>query len=454
MAAASWDVLIVGAGPGGAMCALSCARAGLRPLLLERNAAQAPRKPCIIEVEKSVFGRCGVPAPARADVVYAAKTTRIFSPSGKPAFHFRGHTACAVKIEKIAAQLLGLARDAGATTRFGVTVRGPLLEGDRVVGVAAHDRRGRNLELRARVVVDATGFDAALVRQLPLQFGMDFVDRPGDRVWAEARYYDIDAKAARAAAEAGRFSPEDMQTQIGLQGGYSVRAFMVSLERQFGYLLTGVKEDHQPPTAADLADACARDLGCFKKLRHHGHGVIRIRRAGLRLVGPGFAAIGEAGGMVIPAHGSGVASAMLAGDSLGKRLGAIYARGSDATTAALWPWAADYMRDRGAVLATYDANRRLLESINTLRDLDPLFADGVVCAEDMLGAAEAAPLSFSLRSLPGRLGGAAKHPGAALKFAAGGPKILWVGRHWQNYPQTWDEAAFRKWEAEAMTLLP
>jgi len=451
---ATWDVAIVGAGPGGAMCALSCARAGLRPLLIEKNPAGAPRRPLIIEIEKGVLERCGVRGPTAAEIAYAPRVNRIHGPSGKPAFEIREHRADAIRLEQIVTRLLGPAREAGAAMRFGATAAAPLFDGDRVAGLVVSDRRGQPSEVRARVVVDASGFDAALVRQMPARLGFDFVDRPEDRVWAEARLYEIDGPAARAAAEAGRIAPEDMHTQVGVQGGYSVRAYMVSLKKRFAYILSGVKENQGPPLAAEVADALARELGFLKRIVHHGRGVIRIRRAGLRLVSHGFAVLGEAGGMVIPAHASGAASALLAGHSLGVRLGRIFARGSEPTTAALWPSAGDWQRGRGAVLATYDANRRVLESFDALREIDPLFVSGVVRAEDLLNTTIAAPLTFAPASLPARLAGALRCPAAAAKFAAGAPKIFLVGRHWSNYPQTWDEAAYAKWAAKAMRMLP
>ena len=45
-AAPDWDVIVVGAGPGGATCAWKCAEAGLKTLLLERAATLPRYKPC------------------------------------------------------------------------------------------------------------------------------------------------------------------------------------------------------------------------------------------------------------------------------------------------------------------------------------------------------------------------------------------------------------------------
>jgi flavin-dependent dehydrogenase len=182
--------------------------------------------------------------------------------------------------------------------------------------------------------------------------------------------------------------------------------------------------------------------------------VIRVRRAGLRLVGDGFATVGEAGSMVIPAHASGIATGMFAGHALGVHLGALLRDGGDPTTAALWPWAAAYQRGRGAVLASYDANRRFFESLDPLRDVDPLFVNGVADPADVHATANASPIRLDPRSLPRRLAGAVRAPRAALGFLAGLPKIALVEHHWRRYPLAWDLDTFAAWRQTAMQLLP
>jgi 2-polyprenyl-6-methoxyphenol hydroxylase-like FAD-dependent oxidoreductase len=60
--------------------------------------------------------------------------------------------------------LAGAAAEAGADVRLGVTVTDLLFEGERVVGIAGHDRAGRRFEDRAAIVVGADGADSFVAR--------------------------------------------------------------------------------------------------------------------------------------------------------------------------------------------------------------------------------------------------------------------------------------------------
>jgi 2-polyprenyl-6-methoxyphenol hydroxylase-like FAD-dependent oxidoreductase len=60
--------------------------------------------------------------------------------------------------------LAGAAAEAGADVRLGVTATDLLFDGDRVVGIAGHDRAGRKFEDRAAIVVGADGANSFVAR--------------------------------------------------------------------------------------------------------------------------------------------------------------------------------------------------------------------------------------------------------------------------------------------------
>lgn len=252
------------------------------------------------------------------------------------------------------------------------------------------------------VIVDATGYGAALARRLPSSCGIDFSDRRDDRILAEVRTYKIDRAAAAAQAKAGDFVPEVLHHTIGRYGSFSTLSFTISLDFEMAWLLAGILDANMPPTPAEALDDLAQRFPFLKEETSRGASPIRIRRAGLRLVTDGFAVVGEAAGMVIPLQASGVTSSLLAGDSLGRHLGDILQNGGRATTETLWPWAAAYQRGRGAVLASYDANRRLLRTLDPHSEVEPLFRSGLSQPEDMYRAFGAQPLRVSAQTLPAR----------------------------------------------------
>jgi flavin-dependent dehydrogenase len=182
--------------------------------------------------------------------------------------------------------------------------------------------------------------------------------------------------------------------------------------------------------------------------------MIRIRRASLRLVGDGFATVGEAASMVVPMGASGVTSGMLAGRALGQHLGQVLKRGGLVSTKDLWPWCAAYQRGRGAVLASYDANRRVLETLDPQRELETLATSGVMTGEDMQRTFLVLPLRQSFSTLGARLRGGLRNPLLMAKLAPGFFRVMQVEAYWRRFPLRWDEPAFVAWKKTAERLLP
>lgn len=450
---APYDMLIAGAGPAGVIGALSAARAGLRVLLIEARSEADTGHTCLVEVECGVFARCDVPAPSDDELIFVQKGSYLLTPAGFPALVVMGHPLHSFQLRRVLRRFLGYAKAAGVEMLFEHTAA-PLVEGDRVAGVVLRDRRGREREIRARLVVDATGHAAALLSRLPERLGLDFVDRPEDHVLAQSRLYRLDRERAAAAAAQGRFFDGYSHHQIGTQGAYSTLGYFVSVERGVAFLLSGIQEPYTPPSNDEVLDQLADRLGFLTDEVFRGGNPIRIHRAGARLVADGFAAIGEAASMVIPSHASGIASGMLAGHSLARHAAEILRDGGAATTANLWPWLAAYQRGRGAVLATYDANRRFLQTFDPERDIEPLMRYGIMQPEDMAHTLTAEPLSISPATLPQRLWGMRKAPLTGLRFLASGPKTLLVHRHWLDFPREWNERSFADWKKLADRLLP
>ena len=162
------DVLVVGGGPGGATLAACLARRGRRVLVLERDTF--PRfhiGESLLPGSIQVFEELGLLPAIEARFLRKDGAVFIDGPSGREtryafseAFKPRHAHAYQVPRDEFDLLLLEHARASGAEARYGWTVERMLLENDRAVGVVARDPEGRQHEIRARLVVDATGRDA------------------------------------------------------------------------------------------------------------------------------------------------------------------------------------------------------------------------------------------------------------------------------------------------------
>ncbi|MBN1945170.1 MAG: NAD(P)/FAD-dependent oxidoreductase [Bradymonadales bacterium] len=452
--AIDFDVIVVGGGTAGTLCARSCARFGLRTALLERLPQERYGYPFVIEAERTAFHACQVPLPSGEEVAYDCHDIRVFANNGRFAFGISRPNTIAVRLGLTMRRFARYARQERVKVLWGTSAEAPLMDGTVVRGVSYTNTRLQSGELTARAVVDASGYRATLVKRLPGDCGIDFVDRPQDRVLAENRIYRIDRQAARQGAAESKFPPETVSTYVGMAGPYSTEMSLVSPSKGFAYILAGVKVEQSPPTPADLIERWKKRVGCCTEQVEGGGGVIRIRRPSLRLVCDGFAAVGEAASTVIPMHGSGVSSAMLTGHTLGIHLGELLSRGGSATTDTLWPWAASFQRGRGKVLAYYDALRRIVERFARPEEIRAMLLSGIMRGEDMLASSIPEISRPSLTSLPQRALALLRHPLMAARLAARIPTVLSVGPWWSTYPTTWDAGRFQIWKKGAERLLP
>ena len=171
----TYDAIVIGGGPAGATTATVLAQHGRRVLLLERE--RFPRYhigESLMPYTWFSFERLGVlewlkrsGSPRKHSVQFVSTNGMVSQP-----FYFfetiKHECASTWQIRRsdFDAMMLENAAAKGAEIRQGVAVRDVLMDGDRVVGVAADVAGGGRETHRARVVVDATGRDTLLASRL------------------------------------------------------------------------------------------------------------------------------------------------------------------------------------------------------------------------------------------------------------------------------------------------
>jgi geranylgeranyl reductase family protein len=300
------EVLVAGAGPAGAVAALRLARAGVRVVMIERDAL--PRqKPCGGGISTRVLRRFPWLSEALATIpAHAVSSLYLEGPSGE-VFRTQADGPVVILIRRIEfdAMLAGLAVRAGAELLAPAAIAQARQDAD---GVTLRTRDGR--ELRAPMVIAADGVNSVIARRL----GMN----PG---WPPARLA-LDMMEETPVASLRAAEPDTLSVFYGYGGAHGYAYIFPKREHVnvgIGYALPYFKE-RVDLTPYDLQQTFVGDLRARGLLdgtsqrRHFTPFLIPIGGPLRRAAAGRVLLAGDAGGFVNGFSAEGIYYAMVTGE--------------------------------------------------------------------------------------------------------------------------------------------
>ncbi len=447
-------MIVVGAGTGGCLAAKTTAEAGLKVCLIERKKREEiGEKICGDAMGEHHLKNLGLEKPQNGELEKRIEGIKIYSPDLETVFTIAHEDFVGYLLNRrlFGQWLLTMALDEGAILLDSTQCLEPTIEKGFVTGVSAKNlKTGKNVQLRGKVVLDATGFLAVIRRKLPKQMGIENEVANED---VEACYREI--RQLRQEAENTKYC-EIYFNQNVTPGGYAW-IFPKSGAKVNAGLGICMRGKFPNPKNQFYKHILTKPMFEGSLLLNGGAWYDPTRKPLDNMVGNGIAIIGDAACLVNPIHGGGIGPSMLSGYLAGKTIIEALEK-DDVSQKSLWPYNRKYMEMYGTKQAGLDVFRMLLL---TSRDVDLSYGMKyrLLTEEDVLKAGLGEDFRLNITETAKRVFRGLGRLRFLNKLRLTANLIKQVQAHYRNYPETpenfegWrikTEALFKEVKSKAM----
>jgi flavin-dependent dehydrogenase len=314
-----YDVVVIGGGPAGSTVSTLIAQHGCRVGLFERE--RFPRfhiGESLIPETYWVLKRLNMLPRMQQSPFVKKYSVQFVNASGKVSapfyFHDNKPHECSQTWQVVRSQfdlmLLDNAREHGVDAQEGVHVLDVLFEDDRAVGVTIKTPDGLRREVRARVVVDASGQAALLQNRFKLRVWDPVLNKGAIWTYWQGAYRDT-----------GRDEGATMVLQTDNRNGWfwyipqHDDVVSVGIVAPFDYLFKGRGADHENTYFQEVERCPAVKQRISGATRVTGYFVTRdYSYRSTRVAGDGWVLVGDAFGFLDPLYSSGVLLALKSGE--------------------------------------------------------------------------------------------------------------------------------------------
>ncbi|MBN2441202.1 MAG: NAD(P)/FAD-dependent oxidoreductase [Spirochaetales bacterium] len=373
-----FDVIIVGAGPAGAILSKILAEGGFRVALLEKKKREHIGYPWEITIEKKIFGRISLKAPDGGLSPESPEYYRFFAENRNDYLEMKSEDDAIYYFyhDKLNQYLISLALKRGVHFFDQHDVGELVLSEDHACGVRGERKilfATKQFTMTAKIIVDASGTNQVLCKQTPDDFMIRTPIRDEDWISAWQEVQVISPDKISACKKTLSISPGIAYLQVGKYHAYQIIHYRRDNTLN---LVFGASRGKNIPTAHEQCKEFMEAYPFFKKQLYGGGKNLILRRSLGSMAGNGFVCLGDAACQVVPTTGSGVASGMYSADIAAKAITNAINSG-DFSIKTLWDYNYGYQTKRGAILASYDIFRLFLQHL-THKEMKSIFDSHLV----------------------------------------------------------------------------
>jgi len=439
-----YDAVIVGAGSGGTLAAKTIAKSGLTTLMIDSKKRELiGDKICGDAIGEHHLIKLGINNPNNGAFEHKVKGIKIYSPDKESVFTFSrpDYMGYILNRHLFGQWLMKEAIDSGADLLDSTMFMNPIIEHGSVRGIIAKDRHGKLISIKAKVVVDASGYYGVVRNKLPPAMGFE----------GSLEKEDVDV-CYREIRQLDQEMDDTDYCHIYLNKNKSPGGYMWIFPRKNGQVNAGLgvnlREGINPRTRF-YKTVVSSPLFKNSSIIQKGGGLEPTRRALDRLVGNGVVLVGDAACLVNPINGGGLGISMESGYYAGQTIVNSLEKG-DATEKSLWFYSFKMMQTYGKEIANLDVLRRCLITLEDTQ-LDYGMKHNLVSEDDLNRASVGINAQiYSLRNIV-RVVKGMRYPRLLNKLRLTTMLMKQVLNHYENYPSS--PEYFMKWYGKTENLI-
>jgi len=440
-----FDTIIVGAGTAGCLAAKTLSEAGLSVCLVERKKREEiGEKICGDALGEHHLKNLGLEKPQTGELEKRIEGIKIYSPDRETVFTVAHEDFVGYILNRrlFGQWLLEKALDENVVLFDSTQFLEPIIEKGFVTGILARDlKTGKNVELKSKVVVDASGFMAVIRRKLPREMGIENEISNED---VEACYREI--RQLKQEPENKGYC-EIFLNQEKTPGGYAWIFPKNGAKVNVG-LGVCMQDKFPNPKIQLYKHFLNAPIFQGSLLLNGGSWYDPTRRPLDNMVGNGIIITGDAACLVNPIHGGGIGPSMLSGYLAGKTIVDALEKG-DASLNSLWPYNCKYMSSYGAKQAWLDVFRMLLLKCSD-KDLNYGMRYRLLKEEDVLKAGLGEGFHINISETAKRVFKGIRRVRFLNKLRLTVNFMSQVKAHYKNYPA--DPEQFGKWQVKTESI--
>ncbi|MFO8017513.1 MAG: NAD(P)/FAD-dependent oxidoreductase [Promethearchaeia archaeon] len=443
----TFDVIVVGAGTGGSTAARFAAKHGLKVCLVDtKKKEKIGDKICGDAIGTEIFNFLNIDPPKGEELSCHIKGGKLYPPNMSKSINLTDPKQAGYIVHRLefGQRLLKEALDTGVDVFLDRTTALDLMyDGNQVCGIKAKIKNGETLELRANMVIDASGFYSPLRNKIRSEFIENKIPK---------------SDSILCYREIINFPTNDQK----IMDKNFITIVLDQEKAPGGYIWYFPKNDH----SINIGLGVFMDYkGKVKDFYHQnvfnqfvetsnfgiestGGGVVPVRRPLWSCAEAGIMFVGDAACQVNPLHGGGIDPSMRAGYYAAKAAKkAIEA--NDYSLSQLWSYNVDVMRNFGAEYAALDLLRIVLQRLNN-DALNFGLGKDLLTSSEILDIASEGQIKLSITDMISKALKGIAQPKLLLDLNYLRIQMDEIANHYRQFPSS--VVSFEVWKKEAIEI--